>query len=237
MDRTRWIIFAVTCVAVIAGLVLFSNKDKVDVSSVDPVKITTSGEMPDRVIGDPASKVVVIEYADYQCPGCSAAFPQIKAVSEEYKSQVAFVFRNYPLTSGHQHAFAMAAAAEAAGLQGKFWQMHDLIYQTRSEWVDLQAEQRNERIEGFAQQLSLNIDQFKTDLTSKKVADKINGDRALGVKMNVDATPTFFINGKKVSGEIVSDLMTSKGNLLRDSLDDAIKSAGGTPPARATSSN
>lgn len=235
MDRNRWIIFIVLCVAIIGGLIIFSNKDKVDVSGVDPKKIATTGDIPDHVIGNPASKVVVFEYADYQCPGCYASFPQVKAITEQYKDQVAFVFRNFPLTSGHPHAFAMAAATEAASLQGKYWEMHDLVFQSRAEWVDLKAEQRNERIEAFAHQLGLNVEQFKNDLTSKKVTAKINSDRALGVKMGVDATPSFFINGEKVSGEIINDLMSSKGDSFRKALDTAIKSTGGTPPATTPS--
>lgn len=233
MDRNRWLIFIGLCVAIIAGLIFLSRSDKANVDNVNQWSVLRSGEIPDHTIGDPAAKVILIEYGDYQCPGCHAAYAETKAIADAYKDHgVVFVFRNFPLTSAHPHAFATAAAAEAAGLQGKFWEMHDTIYQHWSEWKDLSAEDRNTRLESYAQTIGLNLAQFKTDISSQKVTFKINKDRALGAKSNVEATPSFFLDSKKLSDEIVGDVMQQQGNQLRDALDAALKAQGLTPPER-----
>ncbi len=234
MDRNRWLIFAGLCVAVITGLVMVSSKEKVDVSSIDGTKIDTTSEIKDHVIGDVNSKIVVIEYADYQCPGCHAAYPQVKAISDEYKGSVAFIFRNFPLTSIHPNALAAASAAEAAGLQGKYWEMHDSLFLNQDTWKAASADQRDARFQALATQLGINIDQFRTDVTSKEIATKIDTDRALGIKMGVSSTPTIFVNGKLASEETVSNVMSSNGDALRDQLDRLIKENGGTPPTRTT---
>lgn len=235
MDRNRWLIFGLLCVGAVAGLVFFSAKDKIDVSNVDATKIDATSAIADHVFGKADSKIIMIEYADFQCPGCTAAAPNLKPIYEAYKDHVAFVYRNFPLTSAHPHAFAAAATAEAAGLQGKYWEMHDLLFQNRDTWAPMTAEARNTTFEGYASQLGLSIDQFKSDLASKKVADKINTDRALGIKVGVDSTPTLYLNGRKVSDDAVKDLMQQKGDKLRDQLDAQITQDGGTPPARTTS--
>lgn len=234
MDRNRWILFVVLCVLLIAGMVMTSRKDKVDVNSIDGTKINTTSDIADHVIGKRDAKIIVIEYADFQCPGCYAAYPHIKTVSEQYKDQVAFVFRNFPLSSAHPNALAAASAAEAGGLQGKYWEMHDLVFQNQPDWKNALADQRDAKFEALASQLNLNLDQFRTDIASKKVSTKIETDRSLGYKMNVDSTPTLFINGTKADESIVRDLMGGKTDSMRDRLDTLIRDAGGTPPARST---
>lgn len=233
MDRNRWLIFGVFCVGVIAGLIFFSGKNKIDVSGRDVFVIDTASEIKDHVYGNADSKIVVYEFADYQCPGCAGAFPQIKTISDQYKDHVAFVYRNFPLTSGHQHAFAAAATAEAAGLQGKYWEMHDLLFQTRDSWNGMTAEQRRTAFEGYVSELGLNLDQYRSDLSSEKVSMKVNTDRALGLKAGVDSTPTIFLNSKKLDAATVNDVMKNKGDALRDMLDELIKKNGGTPPPRS----
>lgn len=202
MSKKAWIIFAVVCIAVLGGLVYLSSKNKVDVSNVDTNKIQSaneqSGNIADHVFGKKDSKVMIIEYGDYQCPGCGSAYPNLKQVSEKYKDQVAFVFRNFPLASLHPNARAAAAAAEAAGLQGKFWEMHNNLYAGQDEWKDLDANKRGDFFTSYASSLGLNTDKFKTDMASAQVNQKISFDQALGKKIGVDATPTIYLNNKEV---------------------------------------
>ena len=231
MTPTRWIVFAVIAVVTLGGLVALSSKDKLDVSKVDINTVVTTGDYADRVIGNAASKVVLVEYADFQCGGCAAVAPSLKAIAETYKDQIAFVYRYFPLTTIHPNALISASAAEAAGLQGKFWEMHDLLFQNQTSWERLKAEQRGTTFEDYATQLGLNIDQFRIDIASKKVAAKIIYDRTIGGKAGVDATPTLFLNGTKVSESVVSDVSRNQGTLLKDSLNTAIKATGGTIPA------
>lgn len=234
MTPTRWIIFAVVVVITLGGLVALSSKDKVDVSSVDTSAIIKSGPNADRVFGNPDAKVILMEYSDFQCPACLGAYPNVKSITEAYKDQVAFVYRYFPLTTIHPNGLASAAVAEAAGIQGKFWQMHDLLFEGQKSWENLKAEQRGAAFEAYASQLGLNVDQFKTDLASKKVADRISYDRAIGGKLGVNSTPTFYLNGQKVSDTVVSNIVQKDGSELKASLDTAVKAAGGTIPTAAT---
>ena len=139
MDKFRWIIFAAIIVLVLGGLIVYSrmNSTSVDVSNVDATAIIgpseQNGNIGDHVYNDTESSVILVEYGDFQCPGCGSAHPYVKTLLEEYGDRISFVFRNFPLTSIHPNARAAAAAAEAAGLQGKYWEMHDVIFENQSE--------------------------------------------------------------------------------------------------------
>ncbi|MEO5691332.1 MAG: thioredoxin domain-containing protein [Candidatus Saccharimonadales bacterium] len=230
MDRNRWFIFAGICVAIVAGLVYTSNKEKVAVDDIDAFAITQDREINDHVYGNINAKVVIYEYADFQCPGCGGAYPNLTSIKEKYKDSVSFVYRHFPLTTIHPHAFAAAATAESAGLQGKFWEMHNLLFDTQDAWSSQSAEQRQKTFEGYARQLGLNMEQFTADLTSDKVAAKIEFDRALGRKLGVDSTPTIYVNKDQVNDDIVSDVIQVKGEKLTSKLNELIVSSGGTVP-------
>jgi len=235
MTRTRWIIFALICVVVLGGLVLLSKKDTVDVSGMDPSKVVSETEtaIGDRVYGDVSSKVVLIEYGDFQCPGCGGAFPQLKLIKEEYKDKIAFIFRNFPLTTLHPNALAAATAAEAAGLQGKFWEMHDALYENQSAWENIDASKRTDVFAGYAKDIGLDAEKFVTDLSDPRVSAKINRDRAFGKKLNVNGTPTVYVNDQKLSDTEITDLTQSTGDQLRGKLNAALKAVGDKPPERS----
>jgi protein-disulfide isomerase len=210
VSKKAWIIFASACVLLLVGLVYISSKDKVDVSKVDTSKIqkaaVQSGDIADHVFGKKDSKVLFIEYGDFQCPGCGSAYPTVKTVTEKYKGQVAFVFRNFPLTSIHPNAKAAAAAAEAAGLQNKYWEMHDVLYANQSSWENLTTSERIDFFASYAKNLGLNVETFKKDMASTKVTEKINYDIALGKKIGVNATPSLYLDGKAVTQDTWSDV-------------------------------
>ena len=203
MSKKTWIIFAAVCIIVLGTLVYFSTKDRLDVSDIDTSKAVTaneqSGNIADHVYGNKDSKVVFIEYGDYQCPGCGAAFTPVKDTVEKYKDKIAFVFRNFPLTSIHPNAKAAAAAAEAAGLQGKFWEMHSKLYENQDSWNQLNVQDRTNYFIEQATDLKLNIDTFKQDVAAANVNKKINFDIALGKKSEITSTPSFFIGDQKLS--------------------------------------
>lgn len=201
MDRTRWIIFGVICVAILGVLVL--NKKSTDVSvnvdKIDPAKVITGDgkkEIADHVFGTTSAKVVMIEYGDFQCPACGSFYPGMHPLKEKYKDQLTFVFRDFPLTALHPNALAASTAAEAAGLQGKWWQYHDKLYENQTAWSDVDSSKRTDIFVSYAKDLGLNTTTFKKDLDSTKVADKIAKDEALGKKIGASSTPTLVINGK-----------------------------------------
>lgn len=236
MTRSRWIIFALICIVTIGGLILLSKKDAVNVDDIDPSKAVseTTTSIGDQVYGDKSSEVVLIEYGDFQCPGCGGAFPQLKTLKETYKGQIAFIFRNFPLTAIHPNALAAATAAEAAGLQGKFWEMHDRLYENQNTWSNIDPSRRTDTFVGYAKAIGLDTEKFKADLSDPKVTAKISRDRALGNKLGVSSTPTLYLGSEKLTEEEVSDLIQGTGEKLMDKIDAKLKAADVEPPKRTT---
>lgn len=235
MNRVTWIIIIAVCVLGLAGLVFMTKKDAVDVSSMDPINIVKSSDQTigDHVYGNKDAKVVLFEYADFQCGGCAGAARNTPTIKELYKDKVAFVFRNFPLTSGHPNALAAATAAEAANYQGKYWEMNSLIFTMQSEWTNLSITERGEAFVRYAKQVGLNEEQFKSDLARKEIQDKIKLDRALAAKVGVNSTPSFFINSEKVDEATTTDTIQQTGQKLMDKLDEALRKVGETPPNRS----
>lgn len=225
MDKRTWIIFGVAVVAILAGLVAFSRKDSVDVSNVDNTKIQTEASaasgIADHVFGKKDSKVVLIEYGDFQCPGCGTFHRNFEPLMDSYKDKITFVFRNFPITSIHPNARAAAATAEAAGQQGKYWEMWNLLYNQQDNWNNLGIEDRDAKFKSFATELNLNMTQFDKDVASDKVAKKITYDQSLGKANGVTGTPTLFLNGKILATDQYNSTET-----IRTTLDAALKQAG-----------
>ena len=209
MTKKAWLIVSVLCVAILGGLVFLSRSNQIDVSSVDlnaiQVGSSKNGNIGDHITGKVDSKVILFEYGDYQCPGCGSAYPIIKQVVEKYGDKIAFVFRNFPLYNAHPNAFAAASSAEAAGLQGKFWEMHDYLYANQNSWNTLSGQARTDYFVSAAKSLGINTATFTTQLTDPSVKKKIDFDVALGKKANVTGTPSFFIDGKNVGDQYFAD--------------------------------
>ena len=225
MNKKSWMIFAIIVVAIVGGMIYISTQNRLNVSDINNDQLNTiigaesrNGDIADHEIGSKSPKVTIIEYADYQCPGCSAAAPKAKALAEKYKDHVRLIFRNFPIASSHPNARAAAAVAEAAGLQGKFWEMNELLYVNQDAWKNANITERDNIFKSYAEQLKLNIDQYKTDIASNRVKNKIDFDMALGRKHGVAATPTFYVNGKNTE-------MDSSGS-IESSVKEALKKAG-----------
>lgn len=147
----------------------------------------------DHTQGNENADLVIVEYGDYQCPYCGAAYPVLKELIREFGSQIQFVFRNFPLSEMHPYAKPAAIAAEAAHLQGKFWEMHDAIYEN-------QQHLNESLLIKLAERLELNIPQFEKDLKKAELEEKVDSDFESGVISGVNGTPSFFINGNKFNG-------------------------------------
>ncbi len=139
-------------------------------------------------------KVTFVEFLDFECEACAAAYPAIEQLREDYDGRVTFVVRNFPL---HNNSEAAARAAEAAAAQGKFEEMYHLLFQTQAEWGE-QATSQEELFFGFADQFGLDITEFRAVYDDPAILDKIRRDKADGVELGVEGTPTFFLNGEKV---------------------------------------
>jgi len=164
-------------------------------SASQPTNQTAIDEVSSRDWVAGTGKAVLVEYSDFQCPACGAYYPLLKKLVEEYGSEFTFVYRHFPLQQ-HLNAIPTASASEAAGKQGKFWEMHSLIFNHQQEWSA--AGNINEILLGYADSLRLDIEQFKNDLRSAEVKDKVGNDYRGGINAGVNSTPTFFLNGKKI---------------------------------------
>ena len=142
----------------------------------------------DHIQGPADAAVTLVQYGDYECPYCGAAYPVIKEVQARMGERLRFVFRNFPISTSHPHAERAAEAAEAAAAQGKFWPMHDLLYEN-------QRDLRDRALHAYAEQLGLDVDLFDKELAEHVHADRVHEDFMSGVRSGVNGTPTFYING------------------------------------------
>src|SRR3989338_8276966 len=148
--------------------------------------------------GNSDARVTIVEFGDYQCGACAVAHPIIKQVISQYQpSELSFVFRHFPLQS-HRNAMVAAQSAEAAGEQGKYWEMHDKIYEKQDEWAE--NARAFEIMQGYASELGLDMDKFKQAVEQERYKEKILADQSEGLEIGINATPTFFINGEPFVG-------------------------------------
>jgi protein-disulfide isomerase len=147
--------------------------------------------------------VQIVEFSDLQCPACKAAAPIREQVRAQFPGQIEFIYRHYPLTQIHQNAMLAAQAAEAAGKFEKFWEYHDVLFEKQSEWETLSNDQAKEKFIEYAVNLKMEKDPFTKELDSDTVKSAVQSDINLGDEIKVTATPTFFVDGKKVSASEV----------------------------------
>lgn len=229
MNKVGWIIFSAAVVLLLGSLIVYTrlNNPSVDVSAINNNSVlaatTESGNIGDHVKGNADGKVLIIEYGDFQCPSCGRAYPNVKTLMDQYGDRVKLVFRNFPLTAIHPNAKAASAAAEAAGLQGKFWEMHDLLYENQNTWGTLNATQRVDTFNSYANQLSLDAEKFKADYGNTNVNAKINFDLALGKENGVNSTPTYFVNGEQLDAETSGGIVGGDLTGIKKKLDELLK--------------
>jgi protein-disulfide isomerase len=183
-----------------------------------PVVTGVPGAEPAHVLGPANAPVRLEEFGDFECPPCGIFHPILEQMRAEFGDRLQITFREFPLVPTHQHALAAASAAEAAGLQGKFWEMHDLIYEHQNDWkkeFDVRP-----IYEGYAKQIGIDVERFKRDSAGDLVAQRIMQDGKRGHSLGVKGTPTLFMNGREVSFE---DLPAEK---LRVVIQNELRSAG-----------
>ena len=188
-----WGAFVVIIGLIIWGMIAAANKanrESAGIGSVDQVTDT------DWVKGATSTDMTLIEYSDFQCPACGAYYPLVEKVFSDYSSKIRFVYRHFPLTQ-HPNAIPAAQAAEAAGMQGKFWDMYNQLFTTQESWAT--STDPKAVFVGYAKTLGLDVEKFTSDYDLPSIKGKINMSVKDGLKAGVSSTPTFFLNGKKVS--------------------------------------
>jgi len=208
MDK-RFAVVLLVMVAIIGGVfVLTRDKTKTTSSSTSGTSSHSSGAV--------SSEVELIEFGDFQCPACASFYPVVEQIRETYGDKIKFTFRNFPLVTIHRNALASHRSAEAAGIQGKFFEMYDLLYQNQTSWAQLTNPLPV--FESYAKSLKLDMAKYKTDFNSEAVNDTINADIKEGKdKYGANSTPTFILNGQKLVNTEIGSL-----ELLSKKIDAAI---------------
>lgn len=185
------------------------------------------GADPPNQIGPPNAAVTIEEFADFQCPQCAAAHPILSDIKSAYSGRIRFIFRNLPLAiPAHDKAYNAAVAAEAAGMQGKFWQMQDLLFQNQKTW-SADPNYRNLWKE-YATRIGLNVDKWETDMAGLGAKTRVNADMERARAAGVNSTPTLFVNGVEIP------FVQMTGASLRQIIDaELAKAAPNQPPAGA----
>jgi protein-disulfide isomerase len=155
-----------------------------------PMLTAPVSEDRDHVQGSGDALLTLVEYGDFECPYCGAAYPIVKEIQRMMGERLRFAFRQFPITTSHPHAEAAAEAAEAAAQQGRFWEMHDHLF-------DNQKRLRDEDLRTYAAELGLDVERFRRELAEHVHADRVHEDFLSGVRSGVNGTPTFFINGSR----------------------------------------
>lgn len=157
------------------------------------------GAQPPNMLGSPTASVTVEEFADFQCPTCANIHTVMKNVQAAYGSRIKFVYRHFPLTQIHKNAYDASVAAEAAGQQGKFWDMQNLLFTNQQAWSS--ASDARAIFVSYAEKLSLDVEKFKTDMAGLETKERVNRDMERGRGLQVSSTPTVYVNGMSVPFE------------------------------------
>lgn len=180
---------------VVAGMIwLVSLQAAKPASSNITIENTIASD--DWVKGNRNAKVVLVEYSDFQCPACALYSPLLNTLSDEFGDRLAFVYRHFPLPS-HKNSKPMVYVAEAAGMQGKFWEMSDLIFEGQTEWA-VENDVKN-TVVSYAESLGLSVDQFVKDFDSSELRKRLDENFRKNDRIGITYTPTFFLNGKRIS--------------------------------------
>jgi protein-disulfide isomerase len=227
MSKQFWAVVIIIVLALVGVFYVTNNKSTTTSSS-------STGTPSSNIEGEGQDGIKLVEFGDFQCPYCGEYYTAVKDITSQYNTQITFQFVNFPLVSIHQNAFAGARAAEAAALQGKFWQMHDLLYEENQEYYDtnesastwINASDPESVFDVYAKDLGLNVSKFETDYSSSQVNNTISADMAKGNKLGVDATPTFYLDGSEIQ---VGDSVTAFEKIINA----AIKARGDQVPSSA----
>ncbi len=212
-DLTKWLILGIGGALFLAAFsfIIFSIKQ----SKNKPVILSSVGY--ER--GEKNAKVTLVEFGDLQCPACKAYEPIVEKTLSDFKGRVKLVYKHFPLTSVHPNALLAAKVSVAAGNQGKFWEMHDWLYENQEQWAGLTGADAKSKMLEEAKKLKLEMDKLNKDINDKKTEDLISSTQTEGIDLGVASTPTFYVNNKKM------DPQPSDYDAFKKVIETAIKDA------------
>ncbi|MBV9959633.1 MAG: DsbA family protein [Acidobacteria bacterium] len=213
------IIAGVLVGAFVVGVLLYrAMKPAPDKTQNNPASMAAPGAEPPHTRGVANAPVLLEEFGDFECPPCGQLYPVLKEIERDYGERLRVDFRQNPLVTMHKHAYDAARAAEAAGMQGKFWEMHDMLYEKQSVWT-VAPDPRSE-FQNYARALNLNEDTFMRDLVGEMASTRVALDLRRGKSLGVLGTPTVFINNRQLKAEE----MTQDG--IHKAIEAALKEKG-----------
>jgi protein-disulfide isomerase len=196
-SAVKWIGVALLLGLVVWGLVQLQERgtpaEEATAQNGEVVPEVAQEQPFDRVAGNPDAEVVLVEYADYQCPACRSYHREVKKVQSNYGERIKIVHRHLPLRNIHPNAQLASQAAEAAAEQDAFWQMHDKLFETQAQWSNVS--EPSDLFVSYAEELGLDAEQFRNDLTSQEVEQRVNASFDAAAEIGIQATPSFFVNG------------------------------------------
>jgi protein-disulfide isomerase len=185
-----------------------TNAAQSGASPYAPLGASEPGAVPPHVRGGANAPVTLEEFGDYQCPPCGALFRELKKIESEYGDRIRLIFRHYPITEKHKNALVAAHAAEAAGVQNKYWEMHDRLYETQKDWAE--ASDARSIFINYARELKLDADRFARDMDGTEADARIVADRKRAATLGVQGTPTIFVNGRQLKPEAMTPELMRK---------------------------
>jgi protein-disulfide isomerase len=210
-----FVIIAVVGFVTLGAAIMLYRSKLLQATAIPKAMAAAKERTEEGHVRGPANAAVTLEeFGDFQCPPCGALEGPLQQIERDYASSLRVIFRNFPFTN-HEHAHEAAYAAEAAGLQGRFWEMHDLLYREQSVWAkssDVQS-----LFDSYAGMIGLNLERFKKDVSGEQVKAKVEGDRKRGEALGVRNTPTIFINDESVPPTSLNP------TALRAAVDAAVK--------------
>jgi len=207
------IVTLIGTIALIVGVAVVFSQKATQSQTVDQAVL--AGDQSNKT-GPADAKVTIVEFSDFQCPACAAIYPLIKQVKAQYPSDVAIIYRHFPLSSIHPYAQISAQAAEVAAEAGKFWEMHDRLFEEQAVWSTLKSEDEViAKLAEYAQELGIDKKSFMERIVSDKVKTAVAEDATAATRIGVNATPTLYINGQKVTApqqlnQLVADLLKTE---------------------------
>ena len=215
-----WIVVAVIIGGTIVAAASFSSKaqeeNNQNNSGNGTVQLSEPVSDEDWYMGPSDAKVTIVEYADFQCPACKNMSAVLDQIMTEFNQHVKVVYRDFPLRSIHQNAQISAQAAEAAGLQDKFWEMHDVLFDNQETWSTMKSPELEEQFAAYAEDLGLDVEKFNSDLNSSAVKNIVNEEADQAADMKLTGTPTLFINGTKIDNNDIRTYQDFRKMLIEE---------------------
>jgi protein-disulfide isomerase len=207
-----WACFLIIMALIVWGLIVAMNKTPGEIKLSAPAPVTVT----DHIRGASTSPVTVIEYGDFQCPACAIWYSTVERLASSTSTPIQFIFRHFPLYPlPHKNAFIASQAAEAAGRQGKFWDMYSLLYENQTAWEN--STTATAIFERYATRIGIDLAQYKKDFDSPEIKAHIQADKDEGTAIGVGSTPTFFVNGKAIQPKNYEDFKSTIEAAARES--------------------